>query len=41
MMFVSFSAYAQKNNVSGVVVDKNTNEPVAGLNIIQTDYTGL
>ena len=30
MMFVSFSAYAQKNNVSGVVVDKNTNEPVAG-----------
>ena len=30
MMFVSFSAFAQKNNVSGVVTDKNTNEPVAG-----------
>ena len=30
MMFISFSAFAQKNNVSGVVVDKNTNEPVAG-----------
>ena len=30
MMFISFSAYAQKNNVSGVVTDKNTNEPVAG-----------
>ena len=30
MMFVSFSAYAQKINVSGVVTDKNTNEPVAG-----------
>ena len=30
MMFISFSAFAQKNNVSGVVTDKNTNEPVAG-----------
>ena len=30
MMFISFSAFAQKNNVSGVVIDVNTNEPVAG-----------
>ena len=34
MMLVSFSAYAQKNNVSGVVTDKNTNEPVAGAAIM-------